>query len=156
MERATEDVATLLASAGEALAAGRWEEARDGFEATLKIEESGGAVFGLALALWWLRDPVRSVQLQERAFAMFRRDGDHENAFFAAMYICLGYDMTFGNLSASRGWLAKAARVVADSGLDGLHGWVLLCEAVTLPSPSGPGGRRGEGSASACCVTRDQ
>jgi hypothetical protein len=99
MERATEDVATLLASAGEALAAGRWEEARDGFEATLKIEESGGAVFGLALALWWLRDPVRSVQLQERAFAMFRRDGDHENAFFAAMYVCLGYDMTFGNLS---------------------------------------------------------
>jgi DNA-binding CsgD family transcriptional regulator len=40
--------------------------------------------------------------------------------------------MTFGNLSASRGWLAKAARVVEDSGLDGLRGWVLLCEAVTL------------------------
>ena len=48
------------------------------------------------------------------------------------MYVCLGYDMTFGNLSASRGWLAKAARVVEDSGLDVLQGWVLLCEAVTL------------------------
>jgi hypothetical protein len=118
------DAASLLAVAGEALSAGHWEEARDGFQAALEIEESGAAVFGLALALWWLHDPVTSVRLQERAFGMFRRDGDDENAFFAAMYLCLGYDMTFGNLSASRGWLAKAARVVRDSGLAGLRGWV--------------------------------
>jgi DNA-binding CsgD family transcriptional regulator len=132
-ERLSDTVAAaLLAAAGDALSAGRWEEARDGFQAALEIEDSGGAVFGLAVALWWLRDPVTSVRLQERAFGMFHRDGDHENAFFAAMYLCLGYDMTFGNLSASRGWLAKAARVAEDSGLDGLHGWVLLCEAVTL------------------------
>ena len=63
---------------------------------------------------------------------MFRRDGDNENAFLAAMYLCLGYDMTFGNSSASRGWLAKASRVVEENGLDLLRGWVLLCEAVTL------------------------
>ena len=131
-ERATEDVAALLASAGEALGAGRWEEARDGFVAALEIEESGGALFGLALARWWLGDPASSIGLQERAFAMFRRDGDHENAFVAAMYLCLGYDMTFGNSSASRGWLAKASRVVEENGLDLLRGWVLLCEAVTL------------------------
>ena len=131
-ERSTDDVAALLAAAGEALGAGRWEEARDGFEAALEIEESGGALFGLALALWWLGDPVSSIVLQERAFGMFRRDGDNENAFFAAMYLCLGYDMTFGNSSASRGWLAKASRVVEENGLDLLRGWVLLCEAVTL------------------------
>ena len=63
---------------------------------------------------------------------MFRRERDDENAFFTAMYLCLGYDMTFGNLSASRGWLAKASRVVEDCGLDALRGWVLFCEAVTL------------------------
>jgi DNA-binding CsgD family transcriptional regulator/tetratricopeptide (TPR) repeat protein len=130
--RSTEDFAVLLAAAGEALSAGRWEEARAGFEAALEIEESGEALFGLALALWWLRDPVSSVRLQERAFGMFRRAGNNENAFFTAMYLCLGYDMTFGNLSASRGWLAKASRVVEDCGLDALRGWVLLCEAVVL------------------------
>jgi DNA-binding CsgD family transcriptional regulator/tetratricopeptide (TPR) repeat protein len=127
-----DDLAALVTAAGEALSAGRWEEARAGFEATLEIEESGGALFGLALALWWLRDPVSSVRLQERAFGMFRREGDDENAFFTAMYLCLGYDMTFGNLSASRGWLAKASRVLEDCGLDALRGWVLFCEAVTL------------------------
>jgi DNA-binding CsgD family transcriptional regulator len=129
--RSTDDVAALSA-AGEALSAGRWEEARAGFEAALEIEESGEALFGLALALWWLRDPVSSVRFQERAFGLFRRAGNNENAFFTAMYLCLGYDMTFGNFSASRGWLAKARRVVEDWGLDALRGWVLLCEAVTL------------------------
>jgi hypothetical protein len=69
------NVTARLAAAGEALSAGRWEEARAGFEATLEIEESGGAVFGLALALWWLRDPVSSIRLQERAFGMLRREG---------------------------------------------------------------------------------
>ena len=130
--RSTEDVAALLATAGEALRAGRWEEARAGFETALEAEESGEALFGLALALWWLRDPVSSVRLQERAFGMFRQAGDNENAFFTAMYLCLGYDMTFGNLSASRGWLAKASRVVEDCGLGALRGWLLLCEAVAL------------------------
>jgi DNA-binding CsgD family transcriptional regulator len=127
-----EDMAALKAAAREALGAGRWQEARRGFAAVVEIEESGEAFFGLALALWWLGDPVTSTSFQERAFGMFRRDGDYENAFFAAMYLCLGYDMTFGNSSASRGWLAKAARVVEDHGLDVLQGWVLLCEAVTL------------------------
>ena len=130
--RSTEDMVALRAAAGEALGAGRWEEARAGFEAALEIEESGEALFGLALALWWLRDPVSSVRFQERAFGLFRRAGNNENAFFTAMYLCLGYDMTFGNFSASRGWLAKARRVVEDCGLDALRGWVLLCEAVTL------------------------
>jgi DNA-binding NarL/FixJ family response regulator len=131
-KRLTDDVAARLAAADSALSAGRWEEARDGFTAILEIEESGAALFGLALALWWLRDPVSSVRLQERAFGMFRREGDNENAFLTAMYLCLGYDMTFGNLSASRGWLAKARRIVEDSELDALRGWVLLCDAVIL------------------------
>ena len=127
-----DDVTALLAAAREALMAGRWEDARAGFEATLEIEESASALSGLAIALWWLRDPVSSVGLQERAFGMFRKEGDNQNAFFTAMYLCLGYDMTFGNFSASRGWLAKASRVVEECGLDALRGWVLLCEAVTL------------------------
>lgn len=72
----TDDLAALLTAAGEALSAGRWEEARAGFEAALEIEESGEALFGLALALWWLRDPVSSIRHQERAFGMFRRAGN--------------------------------------------------------------------------------
>jgi hypothetical protein len=43
-ERPTKDLPTLLAAAGEALREGRWKEARDGFEASLEIEESGTAL----------------------------------------------------------------------------------------------------------------
>ena len=69
-----EDVAAVKAAAREALGAGRWEEAREGFAAVLEMQESGEALFGLALALWWLGDPVSSISLQERAFGLFRGD----------------------------------------------------------------------------------
>jgi hypothetical protein len=88
--QSSDDVAALLATAGEALAAGRWGEARASFEEIVEIEDSGEALFGLALALWWLRDPVNSVHLPERAFGLFRRKGDNENAFLTAMHLCLG------------------------------------------------------------------
>jgi DNA-binding CsgD family transcriptional regulator len=48
------------------------------------------------------------------------------------MYLCLGYDMSFGNASASRGWLAKATRIAEETGLEILQGWVPLCEAVVV------------------------
>ena len=65
---------------------------------------------------------MNSVRFQERAFGSFRRAGNNENAFFTAMYLCLGYDMTFGNFSASRGWLAKrveSSRTPASTPLEG-------------------------------------
>lgn len=123
--------ATGLAAAQEALVAGRWVQARDGFEAALATHESGEALFGLGLALWWLREPEASIRLQERAYRVFDRAGDAEQAFVAAMYLCLGYDMTFGNTSVSRGWLGRAARLAEDHALDPLRGWVHLCRAVT-------------------------
>jgi DNA-binding CsgD family transcriptional regulator len=125
------DSETPLRLAEEALGSGRWVEARDRFRRVLDVEESGAALFGLGLAMWWLRDPEAAIRLQKRAYQAFRRAGDHERAFVTAMYLCLGYDMTFGNSSASRGWLEKAARVVEDHGLVMLEGWVLLCRAVT-------------------------
>jgi hypothetical protein len=47
--QSSDDVTALLAVAGEALGAGRWEEARDGFKAAVEIKESGGALLGLPL-----------------------------------------------------------------------------------------------------------
>jgi DNA-binding CsgD family transcriptional regulator len=128
----TADVATLLAAADKELEAGRWEQAREGFQSALELEESGRALFGLAVALWWLGEPASAVRFQERAFGMFRQVGDAENAFVTAIYLCLGFNMAFGNTSASRGWLAKAARVAEETGLESVQGWIPLCEAVIV------------------------
>ena len=73
-EEPAEDVAARKVAAREALGAGRWQEAREGFAAVLEIEESGEALFGLGLAQWWLGDPVSSISLQERAFGLFSGD----------------------------------------------------------------------------------
>jgi DNA-binding CsgD family transcriptional regulator len=121
----------VLEQARAALADGRWVEARDGFEAALAVEESGAALFGLGLTRWWLREPTEAVALHERAFAAFSREGDQEEAVNAAVYLCLGHNMTFANTSAARGWLERGTRIVEERGLPHLRGWMLLCRAVT-------------------------
>ena len=51
----------LLAAGHDALAAGRWKEAHDAFEAALAVEERPEACFGLAAALWWSGENRASV-----------------------------------------------------------------------------------------------
>jgi len=64
-----------LTTAREALEAGDWPRARDGFEAALADEESPDALAGLGTALWWLQEADRSLELRERAYAAYRRPG---------------------------------------------------------------------------------
>ena len=64
-----------LTTAREALQAGDWTRARDGFEAALADEESPDALAGLGTALWWLQEADRSLELRERAYAAYRRRG---------------------------------------------------------------------------------
>jgi DNA-binding CsgD family transcriptional regulator len=119
-----------LEQAQAALAQGRWDDARTGFETALGAEETGAALFGLALARWWLREPVEAIGLEERAFTAFRHEGDHEEAVNVALYLCLGQNMTFGNNAAARGWLERGSRIVEEQQLPHLRGWMRLCRAV--------------------------
>jgi hypothetical protein len=50
----------LLAVGNEALAVGRWGDARAAFEAALAREETAQACFGLAAASWWLGENHRA------------------------------------------------------------------------------------------------
>lgn len=119
-----------LEEAQTALTEGRWADARTGFEAALANEQTGAALLGLAVARWWLREPTEAIGLEERAFTAFLREGDHEQAVNATVYLCLGHNMTFGNNSAARGWLERGTRIVEERQLGHLHGWMLLCRAV--------------------------
>jgi ATP/maltotriose-dependent transcriptional regulator MalT len=122
--------AYVLQEAAAALAAGRWQDARAGYETALVDGERGEALFGLALALWWLGEPVAAIALEERAFRQFRRAGEHAQAANTALYLCLGHAMTFGNTAAARGWLERGSRIVDRAALEPLAGWMLLCRAV--------------------------
>lgn len=130
VEGAAEVNAKALCGHGQAaLQTGDWSAARERFEAALQEEESAEALSGLGDALWWLGETEASVRYQERAYAAFHRRPDPAQAALAAVNLCLIYLASLGNHAASRGWLARAARLVEDFELAPLRGWVLLCRA---------------------------
>src|SRR5512146_100351 len=116
----------LLAVGRDALAAGRWADARASFEAALGQQETAGALAGLSEALWWLGETEAAIRHGERAYAAFRRRPDHVQAALAAIHLYFLYRISLGNTAAARGWLGRLARLVDDSGLAPLTGWVLL------------------------------
>jgi tetratricopeptide (TPR) repeat protein len=124
------DTEALLTRAQQAIEAGEWSVAREAFEAALEHDESAEALLGLGNALWWLGETGASVRSLERAYAAFHRRPDPAQAVLAAVNLCLSYLASLGNEAASRGWLARAARLVEDFELAPLGGWVLLCRAV--------------------------
>lgn len=87
------------------------------------------ALFGLGVTLWWLGETEASLRHRERAYAVFRRRPDHEQAVLAAFYLCLAYRMSLGDHAASRGWLGRAAGLVEELALGPLNGWVLVGRA---------------------------
>jgi DNA-binding CsgD family transcriptional regulator/predicted negative regulator of RcsB-dependent stress response len=125
----SDQIGGLLQRGGAELAAGHWSEARTSFEAALQREQSADALFSLGVALWWLGETEPSLRRWAQSFVAFRRRHDQSAAVRSAVYLSLSYQMSLGNAAAARGWLGRAARLVADFGLEALEGWVLLCRA---------------------------
>jgi hypothetical protein len=119
-----------LAAGRAALAAGRWEEARDAFAAALAEQETPEALDGMGAALWWLGETRASVTHTERAYAGFRRAGDAVSAAVAAMSLCVTWISNFDNHAAAGGWLGPGRaghggrRPEPAPGLAVAHAWL--------------------------------
>lgn len=122
-----------------ALAEGRWADAADAFERALQDGLDPDASFGLAIARWWLADNAQAMHGWAQAYVEYRRRKQAPAAVMAAFYLCLAYQMTYGNAAAARGWLGRAARVAA--GADGAvaAGWVALGRAHLAVDDGRPG-----------------
>ena len=127
-----------LTTAREALEAGDWPRARDGFEAALADEESPEALAGLGTALWWLQEADRSLELRERAYAAYRRRDQPMEAALIALGLVPSYGASLGNIAAAQGWVNRAARLVDEAGLAPLRGWVALCRAAVTGESGDP------------------
>jgi DNA-binding CsgD family transcriptional regulator len=121
-----------LAAAGAALQAGRWAEARDGFEAVLVGQESAEACFGLGVAAWWLGDNRVSVAQCTRAYTLYRRGGDVAAAVRCAVWLAITYKSNFANFAAAAGWLNRAERLLTDVQTGPESGWVHVARAYRL------------------------
>ena len=120
-----------------ALQAGRWDDARSAFEASLAERETPEALDGMGEALWWLCDARSSVRYRERAYVGFLRAGDRTRACEVALKLCTTYLVNLGNEAASRGWLARAERVIGDADPSPMQGWLWLMRGFVSGDPEG-------------------
>ena len=117
-----------LTAGWEALAATDWERARTCFEAAMERESSAEALEGLSLAAWWLDDAETIFDTRERAYRLYRRDGDRLSAGRLATLFGIDSFSFRGEAAIGNGWFRRAHRL-----LDGLppapeHGWLWIWE----------------------------
>jgi len=132
------DVAPLH-RAIEHLSAGAWADARASFHDALAEDRSPAALFGLAVAAWWLGDTDAALAGWEHAYTTSMEREDLERAVFSAVYLCLGYEMSLGNEAVATAWVDRATELVATHDLTAFTGWVSLCRAHLANDHGRPG-----------------
>ena len=120
-----EALAGELEAGQRALEQARWGAARLSFEAVLDCGESAQAREGLGLALWFLGEVAEGISSRECAFELYASAGLGDDAARTAVWVSHQH-FAGGRVSAARGWLARAERVLEDVGDCAGHGWVAV------------------------------
>lgn len=120
-----------VAAGQAALAEGRWRAAADAFEAAMAREITAEALHGLGMALWWLGEQRRHVELVTAAYAAFRRARNDTGAVLAALDLCATYQSNYGDHAVAGGWVRRAQRLVDAAGP--LQAWVWMMSAYHAP-----------------------
>jgi ATP/maltotriose-dependent transcriptional regulator MalT len=124
-----------LFAAQESLRLGRWQEAREQLALVLAYQDSPEAHEGMGTALWWLGNVRESLSHRERAYAGYRVQQRLEEAVVIALDVAVCYLSNLDNLSAARGWIARAHRAVEQTNDERLSGWLWLMEGYTSDDP---------------------
>jgi ATP/maltotriose-dependent transcriptional regulator MalT len=122
----TTDTDDLLRAGREALSQGAWEEARAAFEQALAIEETPEILEQLGLAAWWLNDATMTFHGRERAFQLYRAQGDSRSAARVACWIAVDCIEYRGEHAVANGWLQRARRLLEDVDSSPEHGLHML------------------------------
>ena len=120
------DIDDLLRTGREALSQGAWEEARMAFEQALAIEETPEILEQLGLAAWWLNDAAMTFHGRERAFQLYRAQGDARSAARVACWVAVDCIEYRGEHAVASGWLQRARRLLEDVDSSPEHGLHML------------------------------
>ena len=113
-----------------ALSRGEWQAARDAFQTVLGRHEDAAALEGLGMAAWWLDLTATVFDARERAYRLYREQGDVVSAARVAVWLGWDYASFRGEGAVSRGWLGLA-RQLLESRHDTLeYAWLSVREGV--------------------------
>ncbi|WP_258803809.1 LuxR C-terminal-related transcriptional regulator [Pseudarthrobacter sp. NS4] len=127
----------LLHEGRLALDAGDWLRARSLFTLALQTQAGPEAVHGLARSVEWDGDFDAAVRLYEKAFVMYRRQGQVRlPALIAARELSFLYGAVYGNSAVADGWLTRAVSLLVEAGPCVETGWVQLAECLVTHDPA--------------------
>ena len=107
-----------------------WVAAQAAQEAAIAAGGGGEAHQGLAIALFWQNDVDSALRAMERAYALFRCQGEHGRAAWAALWLAGQYSRLKGNGAEAGGWIAKCERAVSRAEPSAEIGRVILVRAL--------------------------
>ncbi len=110
-----------------ALNRGAWDAARQAFEAVLEETETAEALEGLGWALFWLDRTEEALDIREKAFRLYREQGNQRSAARMAYGLAVDCIDLRGEAPAS-GWLDRARRLLEGLEPGAEHGWLALWE----------------------------
>jgi LuxR family maltose regulon positive regulatory protein len=126
---------TDLSTGWQALARGSWGEALEHFHAD---ENAPEALEGIGIAQWWLDDADATLAARERAYRLYRASGDPIGAARVASALAWDSVLFGGRTAVARGWLERAARLLADEPTCSEHAWLAVREAEVALNAGAP------------------
>jgi DNA-binding CsgD family transcriptional regulator len=105
-------IPALCVEGYDALARGAWADARDSFEAALRVGETPEALEGLGVAAWWLDLADVVFDARERAYRMFLECDDRIAASRVAVWLAWDCWAFRGEHAVANGWLQRARRLL--------------------------------------------
>lgn len=112
-----------------ALSAGAWMQARTSFEHALDAEPTPESFEGLSWAAWWLDDVEGCLDGRERAYRLYREQGDLCGAARMALYLGDDHLEFRGERAVANGWFQRAARILEDLEPCPEQGWLAAFRA---------------------------
>src|SRR5438132_10083300 len=100
----------------EALARGAWTDAREAFDAALRVQETPEALEGLGIAAWWLDLADVVFDSRERAYRLFLDRGDRAAAARVAVWLAWDCWAFRGEGAVANGWLQRARHLLDGCG----------------------------------------
>jgi LuxR family maltose regulon positive regulatory protein len=128
MAKATKASSSHAEAGWTELSEGRWNTARAHFEQALAGEETPEALEGLSWSAWWLDDAESVFDARERAYRLYRRQGDAASAARMATWLAADELDFHGAWSVASGWLQRAHRLLDPLEPEADHGWLAFHE----------------------------